>query len=226
MACRPMGDDEATGGPQLHRTSLRLSCESWLGRVAVGSGCFGVEPDFGVRGMAAWRCGAGLPGPGGGRSGHVREAGYAAAPASSARLAELVEPAAVYAACPIATECADLAKLSGYTGIAAGHGYRNGRLDHARRRHPKLRSARDWSVGASQDRPRSRLSSLTHGFGRGEGDRTAAAAAWSLAGGMGRRRPPRSERPQRCVMTLGIAVGFRDSLGRSQTHRTGRFGST
>ena len=113
MACRPMGDDEATGGPQLHRTSLRLSCESWLGRVAVGSGCFGVEPDFGVRGMAAWRCGAGLPGPGGGRSGHVREAGYAAAPASSARLAELVEPAAVYAACPIATECADLAKLSG-----------------------------------------------------------------------------------------------------------------
>jgi len=67
------------------------------------------------------------------------EAGYAAAPTAAARRAALVEPAALCAACPIATECADLAELSGYTGIAAGHGYRNGRLDHARQRQPKHR---------------------------------------------------------------------------------------
>ncbi len=67
------------------------------------------------------------------------EAGYAAAPALSARLAALVDPAAVCAGCPIATECADLAKLSGYTGIAAGRAYRNGRPDHGRHRHPKQR---------------------------------------------------------------------------------------
>lgn len=67
------------------------------------------------------------------------EATYAAAPTSSARRAALVEPAALCAACPIATECADLAELSAYTGIAPGHGYRNGRPDHGRHRHPKHR---------------------------------------------------------------------------------------
>ena len=67
------------------------------------------------------------------------EATYAASPTAAARRAALVEPAALCAACRVATECADLAELSGYTGIAAGHGYRNGRLDHARRRHPKRR---------------------------------------------------------------------------------------
>jgi hypothetical protein len=67
------------------------------------------------------------------------EATYAAAPTSSARQTALTEPATVCAGCPIAVECADLAEMSGYTGIAAGHGYRNGRLDHARRRHPKRR---------------------------------------------------------------------------------------
>lgn len=68
------------------------------------------------------------------------EATYAAAaPASAARLAALVEPAALCGACPIATECADLAELTGYTGIAAGHGYRNGRPDHARQRQPRQR---------------------------------------------------------------------------------------
>ncbi len=67
------------------------------------------------------------------------EATYAAAVTSSTRHAALVGPAAVCAGCPIAVECADLAELSGYTGIAAGHGYRNGRLDHGRLRHPKQR---------------------------------------------------------------------------------------
>jgi hypothetical protein len=67
------------------------------------------------------------------------ESTYAAASSSPARLAALAEPAAVCAACPIQIECADLAELSGYTGIAAGHGYRNGRRDHDRRRHPKRR---------------------------------------------------------------------------------------
>jgi hypothetical protein len=67
------------------------------------------------------------------------EATYAASPTAAARRAALTEPAAVCAACPIATECADLAELSGYTGIAAGQGYRNGRLDHSRQRHPKQR---------------------------------------------------------------------------------------
>lgn len=67
------------------------------------------------------------------------EATYAAAPTLSARLTALVDPAALCVACPIVSECADLAELSGYTGIAAGQGYRNGRLDHAHRRHPKRR---------------------------------------------------------------------------------------
>jgi len=67
------------------------------------------------------------------------ETTYAASLATAARQAALTEPAAVCAACPIANECADLAELSGYTGIAAGHGYRNGHLDHARQRHPRQR---------------------------------------------------------------------------------------
>ncbi len=67
------------------------------------------------------------------------ESRYAAALTTSARLAALTEPAAVCVTCPITIECADLAELSGYTGIAAGQGYRNGRPDQARRRHPKQR---------------------------------------------------------------------------------------
>lgn len=43
------------------------------------------------------------------------EALYAASPTAAARQAALTEPAAVCDACPIATECADLAELSGYT---------------------------------------------------------------------------------------------------------------
>ena len=58
------------------------------------------------------------------------EATYVASATAAARQTALVEPAA---------ECADLAELSGYTGIAAGQGYRNGRLDHARQRHPNQR---------------------------------------------------------------------------------------
>ena len=41
------------------------------------------------------------------------EGTYAASVTAAARLAALAEPAALCAACPIATECADLAKLSG-----------------------------------------------------------------------------------------------------------------
>lgn len=43
------------------------------------------------------------------------ETGYATSLTAAARLAARGEPAAVCAACPIATECADLAELSGYT---------------------------------------------------------------------------------------------------------------
>lgn len=64
---------------------------------------------------------------------------YAAALTQAARLAALTEPAALCSACPITAECADLAELSGYTGIAAGEGYSNGRLDLARQRHPRQR---------------------------------------------------------------------------------------
>jgi len=62
------------------------------------------------------------------------ESTYAAALTQAARLATLTEPAAVCAGCPITAECADLAGLSGYTGIADGTGYRNGRPDLARAR--------------------------------------------------------------------------------------------
>ena len=67
------------------------------------------------------------------------EATYAAALTQAARLATLTEPTAVCSACPITAECADLAELSGYTGIAAGEGYRNGRPDVARARAPRER---------------------------------------------------------------------------------------
>ncbi len=65
------------------------------------------------------------------------ETAYAASLTAAARQAALTEPATVCAACPTVTECGDLAELSGYTGIAAGRGYRNGRIDHARQRQPK-----------------------------------------------------------------------------------------
>ena len=67
------------------------------------------------------------------------EATYAASLTPAARQAALMEPSALCADCPIAVECADLAGLSGYTGIAAAHGYRNGRLDGARARTTKQR---------------------------------------------------------------------------------------
>ena len=64
---------------------------------------------------------------------------FAAALTQAGRLAALAAPAAVCAGCPITVECADLAELSGYTGIAAGQGYRNGRPDLARSRQPRQR---------------------------------------------------------------------------------------
>lgn len=67
------------------------------------------------------------------------EATYAAALSRAARLAALTEPAALCAGCPITVECADLAELSGYTGIAAGRGYRKGHPDLARSRAPRQR---------------------------------------------------------------------------------------
>ncbi|HRC13168.1 MAG TPA: hypothetical protein PLX68_09865 [Dermatophilaceae bacterium] len=67
------------------------------------------------------------------------ESRYAAATTAAARQVALAEPVAVCVTCPITIECTDLAELSGYTGIAAGQGYRNGRPDQARRRHPKQR---------------------------------------------------------------------------------------
>lgn len=67
------------------------------------------------------------------------EATYAATLSRAARLAALADSAAVCAGCPITAECADLAALSGYTGIAAGQGYRDGRPDLARQRHPRQR---------------------------------------------------------------------------------------
>jgi len=54
---------------------------------------------------------------------------YAAAITTAARVATLAEPAAMCGRCPISAECADLAQLSGYTGIAGGRAFRNGRPD-------------------------------------------------------------------------------------------------
>lgn len=45
------------------------------------------------------------------------------------RARALIAPAEVCVGCPSITECADLAELSGYTGIAGGRAYRNGRED-------------------------------------------------------------------------------------------------
>lgn len=57
---------------------------------------------------------------------------YAAAITTAARAATLAEPAAVCDGCPITAECADLAQLSSYTGIAGGRALRNGRPDRLR----------------------------------------------------------------------------------------------
>lgn len=57
------------------------------------------------------------------------ENAYLAASTVEDRARIFLTPAAVCDECPIVTECADLAELSGYTGIAGGRPYRNGRLD-------------------------------------------------------------------------------------------------
>ena len=62
---------------------------------------------------------------------------YLAAEAVDDRARALLAPAEVCIGCPILAECADLAELSGYTGIAGGRAYRNGRPDLGRQRHPK-----------------------------------------------------------------------------------------
>ncbi len=64
------------------------------------------------------------------------ENAYLAAEAVDQRARLLIAPAEVCAGCPITVECADLAELSGYTGIAGGIGYRNGRPDTYRIRDP------------------------------------------------------------------------------------------
>ena len=61
---------------------------------------------------------------------------YLAADAIDDRTRALLAPGQVCCLCPIVAECADLAQLSGYTGIAAGIGYRNGRPDTYRLRDP------------------------------------------------------------------------------------------
>lgn len=61
---------------------------------------------------------------------------YLAAQAVDERARALLAPAEVCTGCPIITECADLAELSGYTGIAGGRAYRNGREDTYRLRDP------------------------------------------------------------------------------------------
>lgn len=57
---------------------------------------------------------------------------YAVAGTTAARAAALVAPAAICTGCPITAECADLARLSGYTGIAGGVAVRNGTIDRLR----------------------------------------------------------------------------------------------
>lgn len=57
---------------------------------------------------------------------------YATAVTTASRAAALAVPAKVCAGCPITTECADLARLSGYTGIAGGVALRNGAIDRLR----------------------------------------------------------------------------------------------
>ena len=67
------------------------------------------------------------------------EATYLAAATVTDRARALIAPAEVCAGCPITAECADLAELSGYTGVAGGRAYRNGRPDHSRARAPRER---------------------------------------------------------------------------------------
>lgn len=68
------------------------------------------------------------------------EAIYFSSEAIADRARALIAPAEVCAGCPIRTECADLAELSGYTGIAGGRAYRNGREDTYRMREPSTKS--------------------------------------------------------------------------------------
>ena len=70
------------------------------------------------------------------------EQAYLSAEALHDRAIALVAPAEICAACPITAECADLAQLSGYTGIAGGRGYRNGRPDMYRSRDITARRSR------------------------------------------------------------------------------------
>lgn len=65
---------------------------------------------------------------------------YLAAEAVDERARALLAPVQVCIGCPILAECADLAELSGYTGIAGGRAYRNGREDTYRLRVPSKRS--------------------------------------------------------------------------------------
>ena len=65
---------------------------------------------------------------------------YLAADAIDDRTRALLAPGQVCCLCPIVAECADLAQLSGYTGIAAGIGYRNGAPDTYRTRDPFTRA--------------------------------------------------------------------------------------
>ncbi|WP_289017596.1 hypothetical protein [uncultured Ornithinimicrobium sp.] len=64
------------------------------------------------------------------------ERNYLTAEAVDDRARVLIAPAEVCAGCPIVAECADLAELSEYTGIAGGRAYRNGREDTYRLRDP------------------------------------------------------------------------------------------
>lgn len=63
------------------------------------------------------------------------EQSYAAAGNTAAREAVLAEPSQVCHGCPIRAECADLARLTLYTGIAGGRAFRNGRPDRLRTSH-------------------------------------------------------------------------------------------
>lgn len=63
---------------------------------------------------------------------------YAKAATTASRAAALAAPAAICTGCSITAECADLARLSGYTGIAGGLALRNGAIDRLRvSRHPR-----------------------------------------------------------------------------------------
>ncbi|WP_281965054.1 hypothetical protein [Serinicoccus marinus] len=64
------------------------------------------------------------------------EATYLAAATVTDRARALIAPVEVCVGCPITAECADLAELSGYTGIAGGRAYRNGRPDTYGLRNP------------------------------------------------------------------------------------------